>query len=195
MISHSFTVFDTETTGLDPKKGHRVVELAAVRVEDGIIREDKTFTSLINPERNIPFEVQQIHHLTDDDVKDAPTMMEVLPQFLEFAQGSTLIAHNAAFDMDFLLSEKEYCWGYIELPECLCTMRLSQSLYPTAFRHNLDILAQKFEFPIPPPGERHRALPDVLLTANVLLRMIEDGKIQSMDELKTKAGLLKAAVA
>jgi DNA polymerase-3 subunit epsilon len=181
------TIFDTETTGLDPKKGHRVVEIAGIRIENGVIDESKTFVSLVNPERPIPWETRQIHKIGDEDVKDAPTIMTVLPQFLEFAQGTVLLAHNANFDLGFLQCEKEFCWGYVELPEILCTMRLSQNLYPTAFRHNLDTLCEKFGLTIPP--DRHRALTDVILTGQVLLKMLESAHIQSLDELRRKAAL------
>lgn len=192
-ISIPLTVFDVETTGLDPRRGHRIIEIAAVRIEGGKIMEEKTFTSYVNPERDIPWESRQVHGIGDDAVRGAPTIMEVLPAFLEFAQGSVLVAHNAAFDMSFLASEKEFCWGYIELPECLCTMRLSQSLYPQAFRHNLDTLAQRFSLTL--PADRHRALPDVLLTAQALLKMLESGNIQSLDELRRRAALLTFATA
>jgi DNA polymerase-3 subunit epsilon len=179
------TVFDTETTGLDPHKGHRIVEIAAVRIENGIILEDQTFTSFVNPERDIPWEAKQVNHISDEDVANAPTIMTVLPEFLAYAQGSILVAHNAQFDMEFLNVEKEFCWGYVELPECLCTMRLSQNLYPSEFRHNLDIISQRFQLPL--PENRHRALPDVIQTAKVLLKMIDQKKITSMDELRKRA--------
>ena len=183
------TVFDVETTGLDPKKGHRIVEIAGVRIEDGIIQLETAFTTLVNPERDIPWEVKQVNHITEDMVKDAPTIMAVLPDFLSFAQGSTLFAHNASFDVGFLECEKEFCWGYIELPDVLCTMRLSQSLFPTAMRHNLDALSERLGLVLPSAEERHRALPDVLLTANALVKMMELGRIRSMEELKRKSSL------
>ncbi len=190
-INQSLTVFDTETTGLDPRRGHRIIEIAAVRIEGGQIMSEKTFSTYVNPERDIPWESRQVHGIDETKVAGAPTIMEVLPQFLEFAQGSILVAHNASFDMGFLECEKEFCWGYIELPPCLCTMRLSQSLFPEAFRHNLDTLAQRFNFPL--PTDRHRALPDVILTAQVLLKMLEKGNIQSLDELKRRAALHQPA--
>lgn len=181
------TVFDVETTGLDAKKGHRIIEIAGIRIENGRMLEKQPFHTLVNPERDIPWEVRQIHHITDADVLQAPTIMTVLPQFLAFARGSMLVAHNAAFDKHFLDIEKEFCWGYIELPDILCTMRLSQNLFPAAFRHNLDALCERFQITMPP--HRHRALPDVLLTGQVLLRMLESGRIQSVDELRRKAAL------
>lgn len=186
-----FTVFDVETTGLDPKRGHRIVELAGVRVENGQILEATAFTSLVNPERTIPLEAQRINHISDQDVANAPTIMHVLPEFLTFAQGSILVAHNAQFDMGFMQMEKEFCWGYVELPECFCTMRLSQNLFPTAFRHNLDVLSERFNMPL--PENRHRALPDVIQTAKLLIKMIDHAKITSISELRTKAAILQAA--
>ena len=188
-----FTVFDVETTGLDPLKGHRIVEIAGVRVEQGKIVETPVFEQLVNPERDIPWEAKQVNNIREEDLVDAPTIMTVLPAFLEFAKGSTLVAHNAAFDLSFLTVEKEFCWGYMELPPCLCTMRLSQSLFPTAFRHNLDALSERFQLPL--PANRHRALPDVIQTATLLLKMIDHGKIHSMDELKRRASLAVAAAA
>ena len=187
------TVFDVETTGLDPKKGHRIVEIAGVRIENGQILTETAYTTLVNPEREIPFEIRQINHISDDMVKDAPTIMTVLPQFLEFAKGSFLFAHNAEFDMGFLETEKEFCWGYVQLPECFCTMRLSQNLFPSAFRHNLDTLAERLQIPLPTPEERHRALPDVILTAKALMKMVEQNHIHSMDELRRRASLTAAA--
>lgn len=181
------TIFDVETTGLDPRKGHRIIEIAGIRIENGIILKDAPFISLVNPERDIPWEARQVNKISDDDVRSAPRIEEVIPKFLEFAKSSFLVAHNAQFDMSFLQAEREFCWGYVDLPECLCTMRLSQVLYPTEFRHSLDILCKRFELVL--PQTRHRALTDVLLTAEILLKMVQAGGIHSLDELRQKAGL------
>jgi DNA polymerase III epsilon subunit len=184
-----FTVFDVETTGLDPRRGHRIIEIAGVRIEGGAIQSESAFHTLVNPEREIPWDAKQVNKLNDDEVASAPTIDQVLPQFLSFAEGSTLVAHNADFDMGFLEKEKEYCWGYVELPECLCTMRLSQALFPREFRHGLDIVGHRLGLSL--PQRRHRALPDVLLTAQVLLKLMETGSIASLDELRRKATLRK----
>jgi DNA polymerase III epsilon subunit family exonuclease len=156
------TVFDVETTGLDPRKGHRIIEIAGIRIEDGMIDETKSFVSLVNPEREIPWEARQVNKISDDAVRSAPGIEEVLPKFLAFAEGSTLAAHNANFDMGFLEHEKELCWGYIDLPDCVCTMRLSQGIFPTEFGHSLDAVARRLKLTL--PQARHRALPDVLRT-------------------------------
>jgi DNA polymerase III epsilon subunit family exonuclease len=181
------TVFDIETTGLDPARGHRMIEIAGVRIENGVILEEQSFVSFVNPERDIPLEARQVNKISDDDVKSAPLIDEVLPKFLEFAKGTLLFAHNAEFDYGFLMNEKQFCWGYIDLPECFCTMRLSQSIYPTEFRHNLDVLVKKFGLTV--EGDRHRALADTVVTAQALLKLLEAGNINSLDELKKKAAL------
>ncbi len=182
------TIFDVETTGLDPLRGHRIVEIAAVRMENDRIL-DEHFVTFVNPEREIPWDARQVNKISDEDVKSAPTIDLVLPQFLEFAKGSMLVAHNASFDMGFLEAEKQYCWGFVDLPECLCTVTLARSLYPTDFRHSLDALIKKFNLEM--PEERHRALADVILTAQALQKMVE--RIPSFDELKKRASL-KAGV-
>lgn len=184
-----FTVFDTETTGLDPRRGDKIIEIAGVRIEDGVIQESSAFMQLVNPERAIPWEAKQVNKISDEDVAGAPTIDTVLPQFLEFAQGSILVAHNADFDLGFLQSEKELCWGYIEIPECLCTMQLSRTLYPEEFRHNLDVMSSRLQIEM--PQNRHRALPDVLMTAEALLKMIEQGDIRTIEQLRKMAGKQK----
>ena len=106
------------------------------------------------------------------------------------SSGTILVAHNAKFDMGFLGVEKELCWGYVELPECLCTMRLSQALFPREFGHNLDMVSRRLGLQI--PKARHRALPDVILTAHALLKMIELGELSSIEELRELAAIAVA---
>ena len=183
----AFTVFDTETTGLDPKRGHRIIEIAGVRVEDGKILEESAFVRMVNPEREIPWEARRVNHISDEEVKSAPTIDQVLPEFLTFAAGSSLVAHNAEFDMGFLECEKESCWGYVDLPECFCTLKLSRSLFPREFRHSLDMVGARLGLTV--AGNLHRALPDVLMTAQALLKMMQVGNIGSLDELRKRAGM------
>lgn len=191
LLRTSFTAFDVETTGLDARSGDRIVEIAAVRINGGIIDDANPFFSLVNPGREISWEAQRVNKITNEEITSAPTIELILPKFLEFAEGSILIAHNALFDMGFLEAEKEMCWGYIDIPECLCTMQLSRAVFPHEFRHNLDIVGKRLG--IAPPESRHRALPDVLLTAQVFLTLLQKGKIISIEELKRKAGIRVAA--
>lgn len=191
LLGTSFTVFDVETTGLDAQSGDRIVEIAAVRIDGGIIDDTNPFFSLVNPNREISWEAQRVNKITNEEIATAPAIELILPKFLEFAGDSILIAHNAMFDMSFLEAEKEMCWGYIDIPECLCTMRLSRAIFPHEFRHNLDIVGKRLG--IAAHENRHRALPDVLLTAQVFLSLLQKGKIASMEELRRKAGIQVAA--
>ena len=184
------TVFDVETTGLDPRRGHRIIEIAGVRIEQGNILTESAFTSFVNPERSLPFEARQVNGISEEDVRNAPTIMTVLPRFLEFTKASILVAHNAVFDKSFLDAEKEFCWGYVNLPEILCSLTLSRNLFPTMSRHNLDVLSERFHMPL--PAGRHRALPDVLQTAAIFLKMLDAGKIQSMEELRRRESIEQA---
>jgi DNA polymerase-3 subunit epsilon len=181
------TIFDVETTGLDPRRGHRIIEIAGIRLENGTIDETKSFVSLVNPERDIPIEARQVNKIREEDVRTAPGIEEVLPKFLTFAEGTILVAHNASFDMGFLGAEKDLCWGYIELPECLCTMQLSRNLFPQEFGHSLDAVARRLS--LQRPAARHRALPDVILTAHALMKMVEMGDIEGIEELRSIASI------
>ena len=94
-----FTVFDLETTGMSPVND-RIVEIAAMRVE--LTGEYSEFHTLINPGRLIPHAASRVHHITDDMVADSPRFQHIGHDFLEFARNSTLVAHNARFDLSFL---------------------------------------------------------------------------------------------
>jgi len=183
-----FTVFDVETTGLDPRSGHRIVEIGAVRIEDGVMDRSRTFQSLVNPERTVPEEAVRIHGITGRDLQSFPTSMEVLPAFFQFASSSILVAHNAPFDLSFLEVEKESCWGYVELPECFCTLQLSRHLFPEEGRHHLDAVAARLgAFGM---QGRHRALSDACLTSKVFLKLLTVGNITTVDALRKAASPL-----
>ena len=98
-LMDSYVVFDIETTGFN-SVNDRIIEIGAVRVVEGEIKE--TFSEFVNPERPIPYKITQLTTITDDMVKDAVTIEEILPQFLKFCEGSVLVAHNAGFDTGFI---------------------------------------------------------------------------------------------
>lgn len=183
----SFTVFDIETTGLDPRASHRIVEIGAVRIGGGRIDSSHTFHSLVNPERPVPKEAERIHGIQTKELQSSPTSMEVIPLFLSFASSSILVAHNAPFDLSFLSVEKDSCWGYVELPECLCTLEFSKHLFPKEARHHLDAVASRLG--LPAPAGRHRALSDARLTAEVFLRLLSKSNVRTLDELRRLASV------
>ena len=96
-------ILDTETTGLDPKQGHRIIEIGALEMVDKILT-GRSFHHYINPERDIPYEAFQIHGISAEYLKDKPKFHQVADEFLEFVLGGKLVIHNASFDMNFLNS-------------------------------------------------------------------------------------------
>ena len=96
----SFVVFDIETTGFSPLTC-RIIEIGAVRVEKGVITD--RFSTFVNPKVPIPYRIEQLTSINDAMVMDAPDIETILPKFLEFCQGAVMVAHNAFFDMSFII--------------------------------------------------------------------------------------------
>ncbi|MBA2848642.1 PAS domain-containing protein [Thermosulfuriphilus ammonigenes] len=164
----SYTVFDTETTGLEPSRGDRIVAIGAVRIERGKILREAIFHTLVNPQRPIPRSATKIHGITDEMVRDRPSLAEVLPRFLAFCQGTVLVAHNAAFDLKFLELEAERQGLKLDFP-VVDTLLISYGLFEEFPGHNLDDIAQRLGITV---AGLHSALGDAFLTAEIFLRFI-----------------------
>lgn len=164
----AYVIFDTETTGLHPELGDRMIEIAAVRVMNGKIR-DEVFHSLINPGRQVSFDALKVHGITQEMLDQAPGAAVVIPQFLIFLGSDVLVAHNAPFDMGFLKKELELLGIPLEkLPSSICTLKQVQKELPDLPHHNLDAIAQFFGIPV---GQRHRALDDAKILAEVFIKI------------------------
>ena len=165
-------VLDTETTGLDPKQGHRIIEIAAVKLIDRQLTQEH-FHHYINPERNIDHGAQQVHGITTHFLKDKPLFRTIFQSFLDFIDGAELIIHNAPFDIGFINSEFGHV-GYLEktlLDHCRVTdtLRLAKQLHPGQ-RNNLDALCARYSID-KSQRKLHGALLDATLLAHVYLRM------------------------
>jgi DNA polymerase III epsilon subunit family exonuclease len=166
----TFVVFDTETTGLQPEAGDRVVSLAGVRVRGGRVRPHEVFDMLVDPKRSVPVESVAVHGITDAMLVGAPPIETVLPAFLEFAGPAVLVAHEASFDLRFLDPEARR----LGLPPLsgrpiLDTRLLSRSLHGPGEGHTLEAIASRLGVTV---LGRHSALGDAQTTAEILVRLL-----------------------
>ncbi|MFQ3665538.1 MAG: DNA polymerase III subunit epsilon [Sphingomonadaceae bacterium] len=162
-------VLDTETTGLDPREGHRMVELAALELVERVPT-GRTLHLYFNPERTMPPEAERVHGLTDAFLADKPRFAERLDEVAAFLADSPLVAHNAIFDWRFLNLELETA-GAPPLPfeRMIDTMELARRRLPGA-RHSLDALCQRFGIDLS-RRMRHGALIDTELLAAVYVEL------------------------
>ena len=165
-LDGDFVVFDIETTGFSPVSD-KIIEIGAVKVSNGIIT-DK-FSSFVNPERPIPFKIEELTGINDNMVIDAPLIDEVLPNFLEFCKECVMVAHNADFDMSFIINnaknqgiEKEFT--------ILDTVALARMLLPQISRYKLDSVAKALGVSL---ENHHRAVDDAGCTAEIFVKFIE----------------------
>jgi DNA polymerase-3 subunit epsilon len=164
----TYTVFDTETTGLNPAGGDEIIQVGAVRIVNGKLLQQEFFDQLVDPKRTIPAETIPIHGIKPEMVKGQPTIGQVLPAFHTFAQDTVLVAHNAAFDMR-CLQVKEKATGIVFDHPVLDTLLLSAVLHPNQESHRLEAIAERFNVTV---IGRHTALGDSIVTAEVFLKLI-----------------------
>ena len=177
MIWHElgpFTVFDVETTGMSPVYD-RIVEIAALRIDtDG---SQSRYSTLVNPGRRIPYAATRVHHITDEMVIDAPGFNIVGQEFADFAAGSTLVAHNARFDLSFLQESLVRSGLAPWEGKTLDTLKLVRSTHPGLPSYKLQDLRITMDLAFS-SGTAHRAGSDVEWTA-VLLQKTLDSLISS----------------
>jgi DNA polymerase-3 subunit epsilon len=164
----AYTVFDTETTGLNPAGGDEIISIGAVRIVNGRILQGETFESLVDPQRSLSPSSIAVHGITPEAVRGQPTIETVLPRFWHFAEETVLVGHNAAFDMRFLQRSESRTGVRFEQP-VLDTLLLSAIVHPAQDSHGLEESAAQLGVEV---IGRHTALGDARLTAEVFLRLL-----------------------
>jgi DNA polymerase-3 subunit epsilon len=168
----SFTVFDCETTGLDPSAGDEIIQIGATRIVNGKLRRHECFEQLVDPKRPISEASMPIHGIRPEMVAGQPTIEAVLPAFHAFAHDTVLVGHNAAFDMRFL-QLKEAASGVVFDQPVLDTLLLSALVHPQQQSHGLEAIAERLGVPV---LGRHTALGDAIVTAEVFLKLVPSAR-------------------
>ena len=163
-------VLDTETTGLDIKEGHRLIEIGACEMVNHVIT-NKTFHVYINPQREIDIDAVNIHGISNDDLTDKPKFSEICDKFLEFIGNSTLVIHNADFDVSFINNELNLCGKNFEIKNPIIdTLKLAKKKFPGSLV-NLDSLCKRFDINLN-SRKFHGALIDAVLLSDVYVELI-----------------------
>lgn len=182
----TYTIFDTETTGLNPSQGDEIIQIGATRIVNGKMLRQESFEQLVDPRRKLAPESIPIHGIQPEMLVGQPTIDKVLPAFHAFASDTVLIAHNAAFDMRFL-QIKEKTTGLVFDQPVLDTLLLSAVLHPNQESHRLDAVADRLNLNI---VGRHTALGDAIVTAEIFIKMIPllaDKGIRTLREAREAA--------
>ena len=164
-MANKFIILDTETTGLEVQQGHRIIEIGAVLLNDRK-KSEEHFHTYLNPSRLIDEEASKVHGIMNEDLIDKPYFEEVAEEFLEFVDGSTLVIHNAAFDVGFLNNELKLASSKYPMLEDICKIEDSLALAKDKFpgqRNSLDALANRFDI-----SGYDRTFHGALLDANIL---------------------------
>jgi len=172
---------DTETTGLEPKDGHRIVEIGCVEIIDRV-KTGNVFHIYINPERDMPESAFKIHGISEDFLQDKPKFIDIAEEFIEFVKDTNLVIHNAAFDMKFINSELRKCdMEIIERRFVKDSLIMARNKYPGS-KNSLDALCKRFKIDLS-RREKHGALLDADLLADVYVELV-GGKQRSLFEEK-----------
>ena len=164
----TYTVIDTETTGLDPSAGEEIIQIGAVRIVNGRLLRQENFEQLVDPRRRLARTSARVHGITEDMLRGQPTIEKVLPAFHAFCEDTVLVGHNAAFDMRFF-QLKEDATGVRFTQPVLDTLLLSPIIHPNQEQHRLEAICERLGVNI---IGRHTALGDAIVTGEVFLKMI-----------------------
>ena len=164
-MAKKYIVLDTETTGLEVKQGHRVIEIGAVLLNDRK-KSEENFHSYLNPSRLIDEEASKVHGIMNVDLEDSPSFDKIADEFVEFIDGATLVIHNAPFDLGFLNNELQLASTSYPKIEDICevedSLLIARDKFPSQ-KNSLDALAKRFDI-----SGYDRSFHGALLDANIL---------------------------
>ena len=163
----TMVIFDFETTGLDSTYD-RIIEVGAQKIKNKRVVDE--FSTLISVTQELPSVVQKLTGITNQMLKGQPDISKVIPQFIQFIEGSILVAHNAAFDVGFLKAEC-YRQGIDLSWSAICSLKLARDLLPDLERKSLDALAAYYDLTF---ESRHRSVGDVKVTKDVLDNLLDN---------------------
>ena len=178
-LDTEYCVLDIETTGLSFRT-EKITEFGAIKIKNGEIID--TFECFVNPEKPIPYEVIKVTHITDDMVRDAETIEQVLPKFLEFIGDDVLVAHNANFDIGFIRHFAEL-QGYKLNNTYIDTLALARDMFPDYKKHKLGIIADNLGIRV---DVAHRALDDVktlVKVFEVMIKKLKEKGVTTVNEI------------
>jgi DNA polymerase-3 subunit epsilon len=187
-------VLDTETTGLDVRSGHRLIEVGCIELVD-FLPTGRTFHRYIHPERDIEAGAQQVHGISLEMLKDKPKFAEICDELIDFIGDAQVVAHNAAFDRGFINFEIERCGkSIIADVRWTDTLQLAQKRFPGMY-NSLDALCKRFKISLA-ERDKHGALLDARLLSEVYLEL-QGGRERGLDltpaAVKTAVALAKQA--
>lgn len=160
---NEFIALDCETTGLKPDE-HKIIEIAAIKYKNGEIVD--TFHTLINPQVHIPYYITKINGISDDMVKDTPTIEEVMPKLIKFIGNLPIVAHNASFDAKFLKCASYKLFGKDSINNYFIdTVKIARMIYPHLPNHKLETIKNYLGLNL----KSHRAYDDTIVAANIYL--------------------------
>ncbi len=178
--------FDLETTGLDPRSGHKIVEIGCVELIDKRVT-GNSFHAYVNPQRDVPKAAEKVHGLSTEFLSNKPIFDDVVDEFLEFVKFDKLVIHNAAFDMGFINYQlKELSKPMFFNEQAIDTLQMARKKYPGA-KASLDALCGRFDISLEQrKEEKHGALLDAQLLAEVYIHLT-GGYQNSLNLGSTKA--------
>ncbi len=183
-LDDTYVVFDLETTGLS-NNTCTIIEIGAVKIQNGKIID--TFSELIDPQQKLPEKIIELTKISDDMLKGKPFLDEILPKFMEFIEGTVLVAHNAKFDVNFVNKYAKEIVGRDVENTVVDTVFLAHLLLPNMKRFKLNLIAEQLKIEL---KNHHRAVDDATATAQIFLefsRMLKELGLNTLDEINSYA--------